>query len=202
MGRRSAWGPRTSRTWRAGTAGKAWLHVTPDDSGGFSYELVSDGSQLVPARTPAGVGYDTSLAVDEHNRAHIGFHTAVNPFFPDDPFRPLRPVYAVDANPPPAGCPGGDEASWAWKAPQSPCTDWHVQAVDHDGFGSGFGVSLALDGQGVPGIAYQYAYRVNDYRAPEGPVVNPNSELRFAEPVQRVVTGVVGDAAGGLPAGS
>lgn len=161
----------------------------PGDEG-WTIELASDGGQLVEARGADEVGFSNDIVVDEEGVPHIAYETRASFPNPEDPRNPPRPVYAVKANAP---CPLPGEARdvvadppvLRW-TPQNPCTDWHVQAVDHEGLQSSRnGVSLALDSDGVPSFAYTFRSRSSSQSCHD--VVNPCSDVRLAQPAVAAV---------------
>ena len=144
----------------------AW-HRTTD--GTWSQEQVSDGSNIVPPRTQAGLDRHTTIAVDDEGVPHIAFHTRARLFFENDVTQPGQPHYASRTD-----------------------GEWTVETIDRDGQDNGRHPSIALDGAGRPQVSYVLANRIDPnpgHPCPGCGELNERFKIHHAQPFATTVLG-------------
>ncbi len=144
--------------------GLQYHHKTDDE---WTRETVSDGSNILPNRSPSDTGLEPSIAVDSQLTPHITFRTRISSLVASGVLAPTHPYYATVVD-----------------------GDWWIETVDRDGEVNGFRSDIALDDQDRPHISYILGWR-EVHGSPSDPW-NAFFDLRYATPLVGSVAGAVG----------
>jgi hypothetical protein len=134
------------------------VHVWRTPDGGWSHEVIDDGSGPPVQRDPDKVGWDTSITMDGEDEPHIAYR-----------YRPILGASQV--------FPG--KAHYASKVDG----DWVVETVDHDGEFNGKATDIVLDAVDRPHVSYVRVDRFVD-GFPGSGQLDRAFDLRYARPLQ------------------